>query len=420
MTEFSYRLVELAIVVAIVSLAASAILVSAAASGMLLLPPFRAIQGLVGFLGRTFDQLFDLLVAPLRDARTRLGTWRSGQFEAVASEKFGSGDRAPHADARGVSDEQAPAPVGDALRPMDSDGTSPLMALLLPTIVFGTAIFATVMLVVASADLIGLDSWTGATGLLPWIIGVALITTTVYAWSRRSERLGRWSFGVGAVAVMLFALMRGVDIWIQEINTLNTDLELTNAAGDIPVAPRILQDFRALLPLPIYIAAELSIMLGAAVAYRGFRGLVHFAITVPVAALELALALVTLALNVINWIVNLVLGAIYRVIGVVVALSQGLLDWLRASRLGGRLPPKPGTPDVAEETPRPIRLPLAVAVGVAAGAATAEPEPGDDDAASTSVGPREEEQATDILEEDGDSEDGNIDGDDDEPPEDNQ
>ena len=358
MNEFFYQAVEYSAGATLLLTLLAFVTVVGSVLGVVFLWPLRMAQNVLRYVEHRFEVLFELLAAPLHSAKASLSSSRKGYFEAVV---FYEGARrsAPtgrHFIVAGRTElHRGSTVVHDRL---DSHGRNVLtMDLLAATLVFTLCVAATMLLVLASASLLGLVAWEGTDTALPWMIGIAILAATAYGWAHRETRLGLTTFALGVAAVSLFAVLRGVDVWVQGINQTNAALGLETADGLTPLAPRMLHDLRAFLPVPVLVTAEVALVLGAALAHRGFGGIVCAFVLLPVLVAESLLALAQVAVNLANWLISLLLGAAIRLIDVFAALPDAFLLWLAARRLfDGALMPGQTLPQFGDRTEQAPRL----------------------------------------------------------------
>ncbi|TAK74044.1 MAG: hypothetical protein EPO16_11485 [Dehalococcoidia bacterium] len=366
MNEFFYQAVAYSAGATLLLLLLTFMTVVASLLGVVFLWPLRTAQDVLQYLQRHFDTLFEMLAAPLQSARLSLRSSRRGGFEAVVRYE---GERRPTSGRHFIVVGRADMRSGPAVvRNVDDtrDQNALAMDLLAATLVFTICIGATMLLVLASASLLGLAAWEGTAIALPWIIGLAILAATAYGWADRETALGRTTFVLGVAAVSLFAVLRGVDVWVQGINQTNSALGLEGVDGLTPLAPRMLHDLRAFLPVPVLITAEIALVLGAALAHRGFGGIVCALVLLPALIGEATLFLVQMAVNLAKWSLGLLLGSTSRLLDIFAALPDALLFWLIARRvLDGAPMPGQVLARFGEQTEPPRRFTIAPKSGLA-------------------------------------------------------
>lgn len=358
MNEFFYQAVAYSAGLTLLLVLLTFVTLVASLLGVVFLWPLRMIQSVLRYVEHHFEALFDLLTGPLQSTRASLSSSRKGYFEAVVLYK---GERRPTSTGRhfivaGQTDvRRASTVVRSEADAQDRDSLA--MDLLAATLVFTICIGATMLLVLASASLLGLAAWEGTAIALPWVIGLAILAATAYGWAHRETTLGRTTFALGVAAVSLFAVLRGVDVWVQGINQTNSALGLEAPDGSTPLAPRMLHDFRAFLPVPVLITAEVALVLGAALAHRGFGGIVCALVLLPALVAESALFFAQTALNLANWLLSLLFGFTSRLIDIFAALPDAFLFWLLARRvLDGAPMPGQTLAQFNDDTERSLRF----------------------------------------------------------------
>lgn len=344
MNEFFYQAVAYSAGATLLLMLLAFVTVAGSLLGVVFLWPLRMTQNLLRYVEHHFEVLFELLAAPLHSARASLSSSRKGYFEAVV---FYEGAQRPAPTGR-TDLHRGSTVVHDRFDPHDRNALA--MDLLAATLVFTLCIAATMLLVLASASLLGLVAWEGTALALPWMIGIAILAATAYGWAHRKTTLGVTTFALGVAAVSLFAVLRGVDVWVQGINQTNAALGLETAGGLTPLAPRMLHDFRAFLPVPVLVTAEVALVLGAALAHRGFGAIICAFILLPALVAESVLLLAQLAVNLADWLLVLLLGATSWLIDIFAALPDAFLLWLAARRLFDGAP-LPGQTVVAAPIP---------------------------------------------------------------------
>lgn len=304
MRDFTYAALELAGTFVLAGMALSVLLLVYATLGLPLLTAVRALQRFMLLARARLATLFQFIARPLLPTRRRLGGWRRAQFSDVVRE----------------SDEMTTSTVWG----------SRVTDLFLATFVFAIAVVTTLLLIVVSATLVGLAPWDGAENSLPWLFGVGIVSAMVYAAPLlRVRQLATWTFGVGLTTVLLFAFLRGVDQWLGNIVDTNVDRAIAAGAPEV-LAPWLLTDLRDFLPLPIFITAELAIVLGASIAHRGLRGLWLLAVLGPTIAIESLITVLALAVFVVAWVFDLTLSLMKRLLDVLTAPSVLLYNWIRS------------------------------------------------------------------------------------------
>lgn len=366
MNEFFYQAVEYSAGATLLLMLLAFVTVVGSLLGVVFLWPLRMTQNVLRYVEHRFEVLSELLAAPLQSARASLSSSRKGYFEAVV---FYDGTRRPVSSGRhfmvaGRTDlHRGSTVVRSAFDPHDRNALT--MDLLAATLVFTICIAATMLLVLASASLLGMVAWEGTATTLPWMIGVAILAATAYGWAHRETTLGLTTFALGVAAVSLFAVLRGVDVWVQGINQTNAALGLETAEGLTPLAPRMLHDLRAFLPVPVLATAEVALVLGAALAHRGFGGIVCAFVLLPALVAESVLLLAQVAVKLADWLLGLVLGSTSRLIDIFAALPDAFLLWLVARRLfdGTRLPGQT-LAQFGDQTERPRHFTIAPKSGL--------------------------------------------------------
>jgi hypothetical protein len=288
MTDFAYGFTELAATGVIVIFAASLLLAVYAVAGLVFLPLFGALQRLVGFARDKVAELQATVTGALQRVGNRVSAWRHRHFADIVR-------------------DSAHRNVGRGTEVAD---------LFVGTGVFALSALATLMLFVVGAELLGLSAWTSASSLLPWLIGGALVSSIVYSWWRQG-RLGLAAFWVDVVAVSLFAVLRGFEIWSQVVPTAAANADggatLAATAAGSPEHPYV-QGARQVLPLPIYALAEIAIVLGAAVATPARPGVWAVIAMGSAAVVELLIGGLRSVVWLTSWALRLLLGITERII----------------------------------------------------------------------------------------------------------
>ena len=227
----------------------------------------------------------------------------------------------------------------------ESEGGNTFMGILLDTVVFLVAMAATLLLLIISANLLGLDRWTGADAALPWLIGLSVVLVSAYAWSRiwhsggrrRDKVLAGVVFALAGIAFLILATLRGIDVWIQQINEDNTVRAVAEGTAVAPPPPFLL-DLRAALPAMTYFFAELAIIFGAALAHRGMFGIVGLAVALATLVLQGLVLLAVLAVRLLGLVLQVVLRVLAVALDVITYPAAAVYRWLlRYDRIRGAL-----------------------------------------------------------------------------------
>jgi hypothetical protein len=134
---------------------------------------------------------------------------------------------------------------------------------------------------------------------------------------------------VDVVAVSLFAVLRGFEIWSQVVPTAAANADggatLAATAAGSPEHPYV-QGARQVLPLPIYALAEIAIVLGAAVATPARPGVWAVIAMGSAAVVELLIGGLRSVVWLTSWALRLLLGITERII----VITATLPSWVAA------------------------------------------------------------------------------------------
>ena len=320
MSDFFRAFAQLTGLIALSTLFALVIFGCYLVLSVFLLGPMRVLRGGVGRGAEGAGRAGETVGARLERFAEAVGDWRIRTTSLAA---YDDSPEAGHPD----------------------DERTSLLHVLVDTLVFSVTMVATLLLLIISANLLGLERWTGADTALPWLIGIAVVLVSAYAWSRLWHRrrwsMDRWAalvvFGLTVVAFLVLAVLRGIDVWIQQINEDNT-VRAVAAGTPITPPPAFLSDLRAGLPAATYFFAELAIIGGGALAHRGLLGLLGIALTIGALAFEGIVLIAYLLVRLVGVLVQIALRLVGLLLEVLMYVPATLYRWLmRYDRVRGRL-----------------------------------------------------------------------------------